>query len=143
MRGNEGSMRWGGEWPSVPIWNPGPTFLAEGVRVASGARRIGADGVKLVVDAGERRVDAVGGGMAERSDLESRADVPGRGRTRGLGRTTHRRGRREAGGRCGGTKGRCGGVGNGRAFRSGIPGRRSWPRAYSWPRAHDASARTA
>jgi single-stranded-DNA-specific exonuclease len=47
--------------------NPGPMFLAEGVRVVSAARRIGADGVKLVFRAGERTVDAVGWGMAERA----------------------------------------------------------------------------
>jgi single-stranded-DNA-specific exonuclease len=47
--------------------NPGPTFLAEGVRVVTGARRIGADGVKLVVEAGERRIEAVGWGMAARA----------------------------------------------------------------------------
>jgi single-stranded-DNA-specific exonuclease len=47
--------------------NPGPMFLAEGVRVSSRARRIGTDGVKLVVEAGERRLDAVGWGMAERA----------------------------------------------------------------------------
>ncbi len=47
--------------------NPGPMFLAEGVRVVSAARRIGADGVKLVVEAGERRIDAVAWGMAERA----------------------------------------------------------------------------
>jgi single-stranded-DNA-specific exonuclease len=47
--------------------NPGPLFLAEGVRVVSGARRIGADGVKLALEAGGRRIEAVGWGLAERA----------------------------------------------------------------------------
>ncbi|MFI5311442.1 MAG: single-stranded-DNA-specific exonuclease RecJ [Gemmatimonadales bacterium] len=49
------------------IGNPGPLFEARGVRLASGARRIGTDGVKLEVEAGTRRVEAVGWGMADRA----------------------------------------------------------------------------
>ncbi|HLA91810.1 MAG TPA: single-stranded-DNA-specific exonuclease RecJ [Gemmatimonadaceae bacterium] len=48
------------------VGNPGPLFLARGVRAASSAVRIGADGVKLLVEAGERRVEAVGWGLADR-----------------------------------------------------------------------------
>jgi single-stranded-DNA-specific exonuclease len=49
------------------VGNPGPLFAARGVRVSSGPRRIGADGVKLHVEAGERTLEAVGWGMAERA----------------------------------------------------------------------------
>ena len=49
------------------VGNPGPLFLSRAARVTSPARRIGADGVKVMIDAGDRRIEAVGWGMAERS----------------------------------------------------------------------------
>jgi single-stranded-DNA-specific exonuclease len=47
--------------------NPAPLFVARSVRLATGASRIGADGVKLMVEAPEGRVEAVGWGLADRA----------------------------------------------------------------------------
>jgi single-stranded-DNA-specific exonuclease len=49
------------------VGNPGPLFAARGVRLTSGARRVGTDGVKTVVEAGSRRVEVVGWGLADRA----------------------------------------------------------------------------
>ena len=49
------------------IGNPGPLFLARGVRVASSVAKIGSDGVKLQVESRERKIEAVGWGLAPRS----------------------------------------------------------------------------
>lgn len=50
------------------VGNPGPLFVAEGVRVASNATKIGANGVKFAVDAPHGRLDVVGWGLSDRSD---------------------------------------------------------------------------
>ena len=56
--------------------NPGPLFLARDVRLASEARRIGIDGVKLLVEAPQGRIEAVGWGLADRAaDLTAGATV--------------------------------------------------------------------
>ena len=49
------------------IGNPGPTFSAHGVRVATSAAKIGADGVKFSVDGASGPVEAVGWGLAPRA----------------------------------------------------------------------------
>jgi single-stranded-DNA-specific exonuclease len=56
------------------IGNPGPTFVAQGVRVTSNATKIGANGVKLAVDCAHGPVEAVGWGLSDRS-AELRAGV--------------------------------------------------------------------
>ena len=48
--------------------NPGPQFTARGVEIVGGVRSIGTDGLKLVVDAPQGRLEAVGWGMAARAD---------------------------------------------------------------------------
>ena len=50
------------------IGNPAPLFTARGVRVAAGATRIGTDGVKVMMDAPQGRLEAVGWGLSERFD---------------------------------------------------------------------------
>lgn len=50
------------------IGNPGPLFVAQGVRVASNATKIGANGVKFAVDSGRGQVETVGWGLSDRSD---------------------------------------------------------------------------
>jgi single-stranded-DNA-specific exonuclease len=58
------------------IGNPGPMFAARGVRLASTATRIGADGVKFRVVAGAGSVEAVGWGLAHRvSELQMGACI--------------------------------------------------------------------
>jgi single-stranded-DNA-specific exonuclease len=49
------------------VGNPGPTFSARGARLASSATKIGADGVKCLVEAGSGQLEVVGWGMADRS----------------------------------------------------------------------------
>ncbi|MBM4193544.1 MAG: single-stranded-DNA-specific exonuclease RecJ [Gemmatimonadetes bacterium] len=49
------------------VANPAPTFVARGLAVGTGARRIGTDGVKCVLTDGETSLEAVGWGMAGRS----------------------------------------------------------------------------
>ena len=49
------------------IGNPAPLFTASGVRVAAGATRIGADGVKVMMEAPQGKMEAVGWGLAERA----------------------------------------------------------------------------
>lgn len=48
------------------VGNPGPTFAARGVRLASSPRTIGADGVKVLVEAPSGPIEAVGWGLADR-----------------------------------------------------------------------------
>jgi single-stranded-DNA-specific exonuclease len=56
--------------------NPGPLFVARGVRVASNAARIGANGVKLTVEAPQGALEAVGWGLSERAgELRAGATV--------------------------------------------------------------------
>ncbi|HEY2849745.1 MAG TPA: DHHA1 domain-containing protein, partial [Gemmatimonadaceae bacterium] len=58
------------------VGNPGPLFVAEGVRVTSNATKIGANGVKFFVDGARGPVEAVGWGMSERSaELRAGASV--------------------------------------------------------------------
>ncbi|MFI5233403.1 MAG: single-stranded-DNA-specific exonuclease RecJ [Gemmatimonadales bacterium] len=58
------------------IGNPGPLFVAEGVRVASNATKIGANGVKFSVDAGRGPLEVVGWGLSDRSaELRAGASV--------------------------------------------------------------------
>ena len=49
------------------VGNPGPLFVARGVRLMSNAARIGANGVKFAVEAPQGALEAVGWGVAERS----------------------------------------------------------------------------
>ena len=49
------------------IGNPGPTFAAHGVRLASSAGKIGNDGVKFMVDTPAGPIEAVGWGLAHRA----------------------------------------------------------------------------
>ena len=49
------------------IGNPGPVFVARSVRVASSPRKIGSDGVKVMLDSGRGSVEGVGWGLAARS----------------------------------------------------------------------------
>lgn len=58
------------------IGNPGPTFAAHGVRLASSASKIGADGVKFLVDGPAGTIEAVGWGLAHRAgDLSMGATI--------------------------------------------------------------------
>lgn len=50
------------------IGNPAPLFTATGVRLASAPRRVGTDGVKLVLQADAGPVDAIGWGMGAMYD---------------------------------------------------------------------------
>ncbi len=49
------------------IGNPGPIFLARGVPVAGSASKLGADGVKCLIEAPSGPVEAVGWGLAHRA----------------------------------------------------------------------------
>ena len=49
------------------VGNPGPLFIAEGVRVASNATKIGANGVKFAVDGERGPIEAAGWGLSDRS----------------------------------------------------------------------------
>lgn len=49
------------------IGNPGPTFAARRVRIAGAATRIGADGLKCMVDAPGGAIEAVGWGLGHRA----------------------------------------------------------------------------
>ncbi len=56
--------------------NPGPLFVARGVRVASNATRIGANGVKFAVEAPQGLIETVGWGLSERaSELRTGASM--------------------------------------------------------------------
>ena len=58
------------------IGNPGPLFVAQGVRVASNATKIGANGVKFAVDGERGRLEVVGWGLSDRSaELREGANV--------------------------------------------------------------------
>jgi single-stranded-DNA-specific exonuclease len=60
------------------IGNPGPTFAARGARLVSSASRIGADGVKVLVEGASGPVEAVGWGLADRAGelkAETRIDL--------------------------------------------------------------------
>ncbi len=50
------------------VGNPGPTFAAHGVRLATNATRIGDDGVKFSVEAPSGPLETVGWGFAHRAD---------------------------------------------------------------------------
>ncbi len=56
------------------VGNPGPVLVARGVRVASGVRKIGTDGVKLALETVRGPLDSIGWGMAARA-AELRAGV--------------------------------------------------------------------
>jgi len=49
------------------VGNPGPLFVASGVRLVSNATRIGANGVKVAVETPRGPIEAVGWGLSERS----------------------------------------------------------------------------
>lgn len=49
------------------VGNPGPVMIARGVRVASGVRKIGTDGVKLALETSRGPLDSVGWGLAARA----------------------------------------------------------------------------
>ena len=58
------------------IGNPGPLFVAERVRVATNATKIGANGVKFTVEAPQGSMEVVGWGLSERSaELRAGAEV--------------------------------------------------------------------
>jgi single-stranded-DNA-specific exonuclease len=58
------------------VGNPGPLFVSEGVRVASNATKIGANGVKFTVDGPSGSLEAVGWGLSDRSaELRAGASV--------------------------------------------------------------------
>ena len=56
------------------VGNPGPVMIARGVRVASGVRKIGTDGVKVALETARGPLDSVGWGLAARAG-ELRAGV--------------------------------------------------------------------
>ena len=56
------------------VGNPGPVMIARGVRVASGVRKIGTDGVKVALETARGPLDSVGWGLAGRAG-ELRAGV--------------------------------------------------------------------
>lgn len=49
------------------IGNPAPLFRATGARLARAPRKVGADGLKLAIDAGHGEVEAIGWGLASRA----------------------------------------------------------------------------
>ena len=66
------------------VGNPGPVMVARDVLIAAAPRKIGADGIKLVLETGRGRLDSVGWGLGSRSgelrpgarvDLAYRLDV--------------------------------------------------------------------
>jgi single-stranded-DNA-specific exonuclease len=58
------------------IGNPGPLFMAEGVRITSNATKIGANGVKFAVESPSGPLEAVGWGLSDRSaELRAGASV--------------------------------------------------------------------
>ncbi len=58
------------------IGNPGPLFVSEGVRLATNATKIGANGVKFTVDGPSGSLEAVGWGLSDRSaELRAGASV--------------------------------------------------------------------
>ncbi len=58
------------------IGNPGPTFAARGARLLSSGSRIGADGVKVLVEGSGGPVEAVGWGMGDRAgELKSGSSI--------------------------------------------------------------------
>ncbi len=50
------------------IGNPGPLFVANGVRIATNATKIGTNGVKLAIEVPQGTIEAVGWGLSDRSD---------------------------------------------------------------------------
>ena len=50
------------------VGNPGPVMIARGVRVTSGVRKIGTDGVKVALETSRGPLDSVGWGMAARAE---------------------------------------------------------------------------
>ena len=58
------------------VGNPGPLFVAQGVRLMSNATKIGTNGVKFAVETPQGALDAVGWGLSERSgELRAGATV--------------------------------------------------------------------
>jgi single-stranded-DNA-specific exonuclease len=57
------------------IGNPRPLFLARGVRLEH-PKCVGADHLKVSLESGASRLDAIGFGLAERHPPESLAPVP-------------------------------------------------------------------
>ena len=61
------------------VGNPGPVMVARGVKVASGVRKIGTDGVKVALETSRGPLDSVGWGMAGRAGelrvVDARFDV--------------------------------------------------------------------
>ena len=61
------------------VGNPGPVMVARGVKVASGVRKIGTDGVKVALVTSRGPLDSVGWGMAGRAGelrvVDARFDV--------------------------------------------------------------------
>ena len=66
------------------VGNPGPVMVARDVLIAAAPRKIGTDGIKLVLETGRGRLDSVGWGLGSRSgelrpgarvDLAYRLDV--------------------------------------------------------------------
>src|SRR5690606_27884557 len=53
------------------VGNPGPVLVSRRVRVASGPRRIGTDGLKVALSTSRGPMDAVGWGLASRSSALS------------------------------------------------------------------------
>lgn len=57
------------------VGNPGPVFVARGVRIGAPVRRIGTDGVKLALTTARGPMDAVGWGLAARAGELTRGAV--------------------------------------------------------------------
>lgn len=49
------------------VGNPAPTFRATGARLACAPRKVGADGLKLAIDAARGTLEAIGWGLADRA----------------------------------------------------------------------------
>lgn len=49
------------------VGNPAPTFRATGARLACAPRKVGADGLKLAIDASRGALEAIGWGLADRA----------------------------------------------------------------------------
>jgi len=57
------------------VGNPGPVFVARGVRIVGGPRKVGADGLKMQLGTSRGAIDGVGWGLAARAGEIRSGDV--------------------------------------------------------------------
>jgi single-stranded-DNA-specific exonuclease len=57
------------------VGNPGPVFVARGVRIVGAPRKVGADGLKMQLGTSRGAMDGVGWGLAARAGEIRSGDV--------------------------------------------------------------------